>query len=246
MSLKVIINGANGRIGRILTEMADNDPDIEIAALVSPHGGDKMIPNIGMFDGDADVVIDFSVHTAISGLMEYCVANDLPVVVCTTGFTEAESALIQQASEKIPVFKSANMSVGIALLNQFVKQAARIMSDCDVEIVEAHHNRKQDAPSGTALMLADSVRTVRPNLHYQYGRSGSSRRQPDEIGMHSLRMGNVTGIHEVIFATDSQTITLKHEAHDPSLFAEGAIAAAKFLVGQNKGMYDMDDLIASK
>ncbi|MDD6154365.1 MAG: 4-hydroxy-tetrahydrodipicolinate reductase [Eubacteriales bacterium] len=245
MSLSVIINGANGRIGKLLTKKVEDDPDLEIAALVSPHGGDEMLKSISEFEGTADVVIDFSVHTAVTELCEFCTVNKIPAVICTTGFTESELDTINKTSEYIPVFRSANMSVGIALLTRFAKEAAAVMKNCDIELVEAHHNRKLDAPSGTALMLADAVREVRPNVHYQYGRSGASKRQPDEIGIHSIRMGNVTGIHELYFATDSQTITIKHEAHDPALFAEGAIAAAKFLVNCPKGMYNMDDLIGA-
>ena len=135
------------------------------------------------------------------------------------------------------------MSVGVALLARLVKQAAAIFGGCDVEIVEAHHNRKVDAPSGTALMLADAVKSQRPDAEYVYGRSGQHKRQPNEIGIHSLRMGNVVGEHEVIFATDNQTITLKHQAHDRALFAEGALTAAGFLVGQPAGFYHMDDLL---
>jgi 4-hydroxy-tetrahydrodipicolinate reductase len=135
------------------------------------------------------------------------------------------------------------MSVGVALLARLVGQAAAIFGGCDVEIVEAHHNRKADAPSGTALLLADAVKAKRPEAEYVFGRSGQHKRQPNEIGIHSLRMGNVVGEHEVIFATDSQTITLKHQAHDRALFAEGAVTAAGFLVKQAPGFYHMDDLL---
>ena len=137
------------------------------------------------------------------------------------------------------------MSVGVALLARLVRQAAAIFGGCDVEIVESHHNRKADAPSGTALMLADAVKSQRPDVEYVCGRSGQHKRQPNEIGIHALRMGNVVGEHEVIFATDNQTITLKHQAHDRALFAEGALTAAGFLTKQSAGFYHMEDLLGS-
>lgn len=164
-------------------------------------------------------------------------------MVATTGYTPEEFAKLEAGAKKIAIFQSYNMSVGVALLARLVKQAAAIFGGCDVEIVEAHHNRKADAPSGTALMLADAVKSQRPDAEYVYGRSGQHKRQPNEIGIHSLRMGNVVGEHEVIFATDNQTITLKHQAHDRALFAEGALTAAGFLVGQPAGFYHMDDLL---
>ena len=175
--------------------------------------------------------------------MDYCVARNLPLVAATTGYTEAEFQAIVQGAQKVPVFQSYNMSIGVALLARLVGQAAAIFGGCDVEIVEAHHNRKADAPSGTALLLADAVKAHRPDAEYVFGRHGQHKRQPNEIGIHSLRMGNVVGEHEVIFSTDSQTITLKHQAHDRALFAEGALTAAGFLVGKPAGLYHMDDLL---
>ena len=166
-----------------------------------------------------------------------------PLVAATTGYTEAEFQAIIQGAQKVPVFQSYNMSIGVALLVRLVGQAAAIFGGRDVEIVEAHHNRKADAPSGTALLLADAVKAQRPDAEYVFGRHGQHKRQPNEIGIHSLRMGNVVGEHEVIFSTDSQTITLKHQAHDRALFAEGALTAAAFLVGKPAGLYHMDDLL---
>ena len=175
--------------------------------------------------------------------MDYCVGRNLPLVAATTGYTEEEFQAIRAGAEKVPVFQSYNMSIGVALLARLVGQAAAIFGGCDVEIVEAHHNRKADAPSGTALLLADAVKAQRPDAEYVFGRHGQHKRQPNEIGIHSLRMGNVVGEHEVIFSTDSQTITLKHQAHDRALFAEGALTAAAFLVGKPAGLYHMDDLL---
>ncbi len=245
MSIKVLVNGAAGRMGRKLTSLINEDPDMEVTAKVDAYGdvSEGYIKSLEDFDGEADVAIDFSFHTSAPALMDYCVKSGLPCVVCTTGHTEDEKQAIVRASADIPVFQSANMSVGIALLNRLVKQAAEIFPDAEVEIIEAHHDKKADAPSGTALMLADTVKEVRPEAKYVFGRSGQCPRTPEEIGIHSLRMGNVTGEHEVIFATPNQTITLMHEAHDRALFADGAIAAAKFLIGKEPGFYNMEDLL---
>ena len=151
--------------------------------------------------------------------------------------------MIKTASSSIPVFVSANMSVGIAMLANFAKMAVAAMPDADVEIVEKHHNRKLDAPSGTALMIADTIKEVRPEAKYVFGRHGMAKRAPEEIGIHSLRMGNTVGIHEVIINTGTQILTLKHEAQDRALFAEGALAAAEFMVGKAPGLYNMDDIV---
>lgn len=245
MSIKVLINGAGGRMGRKLTSLIEEDPDMEVCARVDAFGNvdEGFIRSLEDFDGDCDVAIDFSFHTSAPALMDYCVRRGIPCVVCTTGHTDDEKAAIMEASSAIPVFQSANMSVGIALLNRLVKQAAEIFPDAEVEIIEAHHDQKKDAPSGTALMLADTVKGIRPEAEYRFGRSGQCKRTPEEIGIHSLRMGNVTGEHEVIFATPNQTIRLKHEAHDRALFADGAIAAAKFLIRKEPGYYNMEDLL---
>lgn len=215
----------------------------EIAALVDTRGGEDISTDFSQVTAPADLVTDFSFHTATAAAVDYALAHRLPLVVGTTGHTEEERARILAAAREIPVFYTGNMSLGIAVLCRLVKDALRFFPTADVEILEIHHNRKADAPSGTALMLADAVKSQRPDAEYVYGRSGQHKRQPNEIGIHSLRMGNVVGEHEVIFATDNQTITLKHQAHDRALFAEGALTAAGFLVGQPAGFYHMDDLL---
>lgn len=239
---KVIVNGADGRMGQEVCRLAV-EAGMEVVARVTPTGGEGYLPTLEDYTGPADVLIDFSIHTAAPALEAYCVRRKLPLVVATTGHTPEELACFDRAAQKIPVFRSANMSVGVALLARLVKQAAAVFGGCDVEIVETHHNRKLDAPSGTALLLADAVKASRPDAVYVCGRSGQHQRQPNEIGIHALRMGNVVGEHEVIFATDSQTITLKHQAHDRALFAEGAITAASFLLGKPAGLYNMEDLL---
>lgn len=240
--MNIIVNGAAGRMGQQVCRLVEAEGHT-LAAAVDRSGGEGFVTSLADYTGPADVVIDFSNHASAQELVDYCVRRKLPLVAATTGYTPEEFAALEAGAKQIPIFQSYNMSVGVALLARLVKQAAAIFGGCDVEIVEAHHNRKADAPSGTALMLADAVKSQRPDAEYVYGRSGQHKRQPNEIGIHSLRMGNVVGEHEVIFATDNQTITLKHQAHDRALFADGALTAAAFLVGQPAGFYHMDDLL---
>ena len=242
--MKVIINGIDGAMGQLLSKAIEATDDMEVIAGVTPTGANGAYLEPAAYQGPADMVIDFSHHDGTVPLIDYCVERKLPVVVCTTGQTEEEMAYIAKAAEQIPVFKSANMSLGVALVKKAVKDIAAKFGQCDIEIVEAHHNRKVDAPSGTAIMLADAVREARPELHYNMGRSGQGKREPDEIGISAIRMGNVVGTHEVMFGTNSQTITVKHEAHDRGLFADGAITAARFLIDQPAGLYNMDDIVS--
>ena len=249
--MKLIIHGALGRMGQTLTRLA-REQDHELLALVDRSASDEDLEasdpihrKLTDIPEPAGVVVDFSHHSAVTGLLDYCVAQQLPVVVATTGHTEEERAAIRDAAEQIPVFASANMSVGIALLRKLAQEAAAIMQGADIEIVDVHHNRKLDAPSGTALLLAEAIQEERPDSELVYGRSGMEGRQPGEITIHALRMGNVVGDHEIVFATDTETIRVKHEAHDRSLFAEGALRAARFLADCKPGLYDMDDLLAA-
>jgi len=242
--VKVIINGIDGAMGTILAGIIRKTDDMEIVAGVTPTGFEGAYLTMDEYQGPADMVIDFSHHDGTKALLDYCVKRNLPVVVCTTGQTDEELEYIAKAAESIPVFKSANMSVGVALVAKVVKEITAKFGDCDIEIVETHHNRKVDAPSGTAIMLADSIREVKPELHYNLGRSGMAKREPDEIGISAVRMGNIVGTHEVMFGTNSQTITVTHQAHDRALFADGAVAAARFLAGKPAGLYNMDDLLA--
>ena len=190
-----------------------------------------------------DCIVDFSHHSTAFDLVNFAVAHKLPLIVATTGHTPEEAAMIRAAGEQIPVFFSANMSLGIALLVELAKKAAAAMPDAEIEIIEKHHDRKLDAPSGTALMLSDAICQVRPEAYPVCGRSGQGKRTPQEIGIHAIRMGNIVGEHEVIIGTQSQTLTLRHEAHDRALFAEGAIAAAQFLMGKPAGLYSMADIV---
>lgn len=242
--IKVLINGACGRMGCEVEKLVDAADDMKIAARV-----DKMADksgcysNINDFDGDADVIIDFSNHLGTAELLDYAVRRGIPTVIATTGHTDDELKLINKAAEKIAVFHSANMSLGVALLVELAKRTAEVMPDADIEIVETHHNRKLDAPSGTALMIANEIKKIRQNARFVLGRSGNGKRESDEIGISAVRRGNIVGIHEVLVSTDSQTITLKHEAHSRALFAEGGISAAKFLIGKPAGLYDMNSIV---
>ncbi len=193
---------------------------------------------------EADCIVDFSHHTCTHDLLTYAVEKKIPVVLCTTGQTGEELAEIEAASKKIPLFFSANMSLGVALLVELAKKTAAAMPDAQIEIIEKHHDRKLDAPSGTAIMIANAIKEVRKHAFNVLGRSGHGKRTREEIGIHAIRMGNIVGEHEVIVGTANQTITLKHEAHSRALFAEGALAAAEWIVGKAPGKYEMKDMVS--
>ena len=246
--MKILINGIGGRMGAEVKKMVlDGYRGASLCAGVdiNPIGVDG-IPVYSCWadvNEEVDCIIDFSHHTATEALLNYAVSKNIPVVVATTGHDERESALIVEAAKKIPVFHSANMSLGIALLCELAKTTAKTFPDADIEIIEKHHNRKLDAPSGTALLLAREIQKIREKAFFTFGRQGQAKRMKDEIGIHAIRMGNIVGEHEVIVGTDTQTITLKHEAHSRSLFAEGAIAAADFIKDKCAGLYDMYSMI---
>ena len=243
--MKIIVCGALGRMGRITVAKIQESSDLTLAAAVDPASTDEaVLHSLEDFHGEADLIIDFSFHTAAPAIMEWAVRHNTAVIMCTTGHEEAELAAITGAAEKIPVFFSANMSLGIALLVELAKKTAAAFPEADIEIVETHHNRKADAPSGTALALGRAIQSVRPEAVFHLGRSGMAKRTPQEIGFHAIRRGNIPGIHEVIVSTDSQSITLKHEVYDRALFADGALAAARFMAGKPAGLYQMTDLIS--
>lgn len=247
--MKILLNGICGFMGREVVKLCETGyRGASLAFGVDPNGGAevfKSFDQIGTFSG-VDCIVDFSHHSATPALLDFAIANSLPLVLCTTGHTEYEIDLIHKAAERIPLFYSGNMSLGIALLIELAKTTAAALPEAEIEIIEKHHDRKVDAPSGTALMLADAIREVRPDAYTNSGRSGQGKRSQDEIGIHSIRMGNIIGEHEVIIGTQSQTISLKHEAHNRALFAEGAIAAAGFIVDQLPGIYDMKSMLSSE
>ena len=243
--MKVLIHGALGRMGREVNRLVDEGYEgSELACAVDVFSDSAdVLTSLDEFHGDADVIIDFSSAAATETVTNYAVRRGIPLVLCTTGQNEAQKAIIADAATKIPVFRSANMSVGVAVFVKMAGEVAKMFPNADIEIIESHHNRKVDAPSGTALMLAERIKAERGEGEFVFGRHGASKRTQGEIGIHAVRGGNIVGIHEVAVITDSQTITLKHEAHSRSLFAEGALTAARFLCTKSAGMYDMYDTI---
>ncbi len=243
--MKILLNGACGRMGKEVERIVSASENHKIAAKVDKMAAESgCYTNIDDFNGAADMIIDFSNHLGTEELMSFAVKNKIPAVIATTGHTDEELKMIENAAKEIPVFHSANMSLGVALLVELAVKTAAVMPDADIEIVETHHNRKLDAPSGTALMIANAIRTIREKAEFRLGRAGNAKREKNEIGIHAVRRGNIVGIHEVLVSTDSQTITLKHEAHSRALFAEGAVSAAEFLLGKPAGLYDMKSIIA--
>ena len=238
--MRAVVCGANGAMGKLICEILGD----EVIGKVSIDGENnvpKTFAELGK--QDADVVIDFSHHSAVADVLAYAKTIGAAAVVGTTGHTAEEKAMIFSAAEEIPVFYAGNVSLGIAVLCRLVKQAAAFFPDAEIEIVEAHHIRKVDAPSGTAHMLFNAIKEVRPNAYENCGRSGEGKRTKDEIGIHALRMGNVVGIHEVHIHTGNQSLTLKHESGSRAMLADGAVSAARFMVGKAKGFYDMESIL---
>ena len=241
--MRAIICGANGAMGKLLCQLL-GDEVVGKVSLDGENGVPKTFAQLGAVD--ADVVIDFSHHSAVSDVLNYARTNGCAAVIGTTGHTPEEKALIEKAAAFSPVFYSGNMSLGIAVLMKLAKEAAAFFPDADIEIVETHHNRKVDAPSGTALMLFDAIRSVRPQAKAHCGRAGEGKRQPEDIGISSLRMGSVVGVHEVHIHTGSQSLTLRHEAVTRSMLAEGGVDAARFICGKAPGLYTMAQLLEDK
>ena len=243
--MEILINGALGFMGREVTKLCDAGfKGSSVGALVDMAGGEGVYRDLSEVTEPIDCIVDFSHHSATAPLLDYAVSKGIAAVIATTGHSEEEIEAIRLAAERIPVFYSGNMSLGIALLCESARVIAAAMPEAEIEIVESHHHRKLDAPSGTALMLAKAVCEAKPECYTHTGRSGHGKRDPKEIGIHSVRMGNIVGIHEVIIGTDSQTITLRHEAHDRALFAEGALSAAAYIVDLPAGLYDMKSLVS--
>lgn len=230
-------------MGRVLQEMIASTEGFELVAAVDPYANEPGIVPEFPAQVQADVILDFSNHAGTGALIRFARAQRLPVIIATTGHTPEELDLIRAAAAEIPVFYSGNMSVGVALLCTLAKKTAAVFPQADIEIIETHHCHKLDAPSGTALMLANAIRETRPEAAVRCGREGHCPRVPGEIGIHSVRRGEIVGIHEVVVSTATQTITLRHEAHTRALFAEGALDVARFLQGKEPGLYGMQDMI---
>ena len=245
--MRVIVNGITGKMGQIIASLTkDGFAGAQFAAGVSPDvvtEGDHLYKSFSSCKEPADVVVDFSFHAGVKELLDFCIGRKLPLVIATTGHTEEEKALIEKASKSIPIFFSANMSMGVAVTADLAKRAASAFPDADIEIIETHHNRKLDVPSGTALMLANSIKEARPQSVYNIGRPDNGKRTKEEIGIHSVRMGNIVGIHEILISTGSETLTIKHEAHSRTLFGEGALRAAGFIICKKPGIYTMKDMV---
>lgn len=244
--MKIVVNGASGRMGRELVLCAQNGyRGACLSAAVDVTRPEADCPTYTTLDAvceECDVLVDFSHHSATKSVLDFALLRGIPVVIATTGQTEEEQQMIQQAAKHIPVFFAGNMSIGIALLVSLVKTAVSTFPDADVEIIETHHKQKLDVPSGTALMIARGIQEVKENATLCVGRHENGKRPTGEVGIHSIRMGKVVGIHEVHINTGSQTITLKHEAHSRSLFAEGALHAASFLQDKPAGLYSLGHL----
>ena len=247
----IIMNGCNGRMGRMITDIANKDTDVQIVAGIDAY--DKVANDYPVFTNifdcnvDADVIIDFSTASAIDDLLKYAVEKKIPVVLCTTGLTSEQLDNVQKASEKVAILKSANMSLGINTLMKILKVATEVLANrgYDIEIVEKHHNQKLDAPSGTALALADCINQVLNNEYdYTYDRSSRREKRPEkEIGISAVRGRTIVGEHEVIYAGIDEVIEIKHTAYSRAVFAKGAVDAAKYLASKETGMYNMADVL---
>lgn len=248
---RIIIHGCSGKMGQVVSSLAAADEKIEVAAGIDVvDSGANPYPvfrSIGECDVEADVVVDFSFAGAVDGLLDACAAKGLPVVVCTTGLSEEQLGHLRETAKVVPVLKSANMSVGINLLLKILRPVAETLAAAgfDIEIVEKHHNQKLDAPSGTALALADAINeSLGGDYSYRYDRSSVREKRPaKEIGLSAVRGGTIVGDHEVIFAGADEVITFKHTAYSKAIFAKGALEAAKYLKGKPAALYDMSDVI---
>jgi 4-hydroxy-tetrahydrodipicolinate reductase len=248
---KIIMHGCNGAMGQVITKLVAQDSSCEIVAGVDPYDGIdnpyKVYNLLDDIDVDADVIIDFSNPKALNSLLTYGKKTHTPLVICTTGFNEEDVNTIHQASEKTAILYSRNMSLGINLLLNLVKKATEVLTNAnfDIEIIEKHHNQKIDAPSGTALALADAINeTLNNEYQYNFDRSTQRvKREKKEIGIHAVRGGTIVGEHAIVFAGQDEIIELKHTAYSKEVFAVGAVNAAKFLAGKKPGMYNMSDVV---
>lgn len=247
----ILLSGYSGKMGKNVISFSDNFDDVEVVAGVDKFPTDASFPTFTSFDDvnvDFDVIVDFSNASALDCLLGFIDRVKKPAVICTTGFTAEQTEKINQYGKKVPIFFSANMSMGVSLLAQLSAEAAKVLGETfDIEIVEMHHNQKVDAPSGTALMLADEIsKSLKTTPRYEFDRhSKRAKREKNEIGISSVRGGTIVGEHEVIFAGTDEVIKLSHSAYSKALFANGAINAARFLVGKEPRIYNMKDLINS-
>lgn len=246
--VKILINGCNGKMGQVLSERIRDTQDIEVLCGVDKiDTGDNNYPvftDIHSINLIPDVIIDFSIPVATFPILDFAKKNNIPIVIATTGFTEKEEEKIKEISKNLPIFKSSNMSYEINLMSKLVASLAKKLPESDIEIVETHHNRKVDAPSGTALILADSINEACNNeFEYEYNRHAKrEKRTKNEIGIHSLRGGTEAGKHTVIFFGNNESLEITHNVTSRSVFADGAIKAANFIIHKDNGLYSMNDL----
>ncbi len=243
--MKVIVTGAKGKMGghTIDAVLAAGHEVFAYVDAFYEKNEDNKYQNIADVPAGADVIIDFSFHTLVPAICDYAVKYNVPAIIATTGLTDDELKAIEGASKKVAIFRSGNYSLGIATLCSVVKKVVSAFPDADIEIIETHHNRKADAPSGTAVMLFEAVKDAKPTATRVDGRSGMQKRTKDEVGINAIRMGNIVGVHEVKICTENECITLKHEAFDRAMFARGAVKASEFLVNKSPALYDMNDLL---
>ncbi len=250
---RIIMHGCSGAMGRVISGLAEDMEDIKIVAGIDPDDqvnlGYPVFRSLEQCNVEADVIVDFASAKAVDHLLEYCGKREMPLVLCTTGLSQEQVEKVQKMAEKTAILRSANMSLGINVLLKLLQDAARVLAGAgfDVEILEKHHNRKVDAPSGTALALADSINEAMGNAyHYKYDRSAEQvRRTAKEIGIQSVRGGTIVGEHEVIFAGQDEVISFSHTAYSKAIFGKGALEAARFLKGRKPGLYTMADVIDS-
>lgn len=247
--INVLINGINGRMGQEVLNQVNNSENFKVCCGVDKFNNKEysfpVYDNVTSIKEIPDVIIDFSVPEASINILEFAKSNNVPIVIATTGFSDEQLNIIKEASKIIPVFRSGNMSYEINVMADVVAKLAKQLNNSDIEIIETHHRNKLDAPSGTALILADSINDALDNkMDYQYDRHKSRQKRPDnEIGIHSIRGGTEVGKHTVMFLGENETIEITHTATSRSIFAKGSLKAAQFLVKQKNGMYNMKDLI---
>lgn len=249
--VRIILNGCNGKMGKVITSLVNNFENLNIAAGVDRDENNSSFPifsNINKCNIEADVILDFSRPDALDDLIMYSEAKNIPLILCTTGYTDEQLSKIKTASNKIPLFRSANMSIGINVINNILKNiSAQLYEDFDIELIEKHHNQKVDAPSGTALLLGNTIKdSIKEETVYVHGRDGISKRKHNEIGIHAIRGGSIVGEHEIIFAGHGETIEIKHTAISREVFAVGALKACQFMCGKKPGLYSMDNVINNK
>lgn len=246
--IRILLNGCNGKMGRVISEMSKDSTTVLIAAGVDKNSSNLSYPCYGSIEeceDQIDVILDFSRPDAFDSLCDYSRKKNIPIIFCTTGFSKQQINEIHALSEEIPVFHSANMSIGVNVVNNILKSISKMLyKDFDIEIIEKHHNQKVDAPSGTALLLANTIKdSIEEETFLVNGRQGISKRDPNEIGIHAIRGGNIIGDHEIIFAGKGECIEIKHTAISREVFAIGALKACEYIFGKQKGLYTMDNVV---